>query len=162
MSPSKQNLFLFFEENEMQNSIDRKLVLLYANYCIIDEEAGFEICGVYQLQFVSKLMYVVENPLYKTNAKQRTNKEANDKYIISEAFEKAYATQSNSIDTHFIIGSSFYSSAGDWPTIINRPRKLKEMISDEMKSHEVRTVHVTLLAGSRSALINQRNEYINI
>ena len=29
MSPLNQNLFLFFEENEMQTVIDRKLVKLY-------------------------------------------------------------------------------------------------------------------------------------
>ena len=50
MIPTKQNLFLFFEENELKPIIDRKLVLLYANRCIIDEDAQFEICGAYMLQ----------------------------------------------------------------------------------------------------------------
>ena len=57
MSPTRQNLFLFFEENEVQTIIDKKLVLLYANRCIIDEEAEFEIGGVYKLQKVEQFMY---------------------------------------------------------------------------------------------------------
>ena len=44
MFPPKQNLFLFFEENEVQTIIDNKLVLRYANRCIIDEQAEFEVC----------------------------------------------------------------------------------------------------------------------
>ena len=56
MFPPKQNLFLFFEENEVQTIIDNKLVLRYANRCIIDEQAEFEVCGVYKLQKVEQLM----------------------------------------------------------------------------------------------------------
>ena len=44
MKRKTQNLFLFFEENEVQTIIDNKLVLRYANRCIIDEQAEFEVC----------------------------------------------------------------------------------------------------------------------
>ena len=69
MTPTKQNLFLFFEENEMQSVIDRNLVKLYMNRCIIDEDGIFEISGVYELQKVTDPMYNGSNPLYKTNAR---------------------------------------------------------------------------------------------
>ena len=106
-NPSKQNLFLFFEENEEKYVIDKKLVLLYANRCIIDENAQFEICGVYELQHVSESMIVPTSPLYKTYARQRTLKEANDEETILEALEIAHLKESKSIDTHFVIGSFF-------------------------------------------------------
>ena len=108
--PTKQNLFLFLEENELQCTIDRKLVFFYANRCIIDEDAQFEICGVYNLQYASDAMAYLKNPLYKTNARQRTQKEANDIDTITEAFEIAHSKESASIDTHFIIGSLYHTA----------------------------------------------------
>ena len=158
MFPQKQNLFLFFEENEVQTIIDNKLVLRYANRFIIDEQAEFEICGVYQLQKVEQLMYERIQPLYKTNANQRTFKEAIDRDTLSEALEKAYLLESKSADTHFIIGSSFHSLAVEKPTVINRPRKLIEWMSDEMKFQELTSVYITLLAGHRNSMMtNEMN-----
>ena len=158
MFPPKQNLFLFFEENEAKTSIDSKLVLLYANRCIIDEQAEFEICGVYQLQKVEKLKDERRQPLYKTNANQRTFKEAMDRDTLSEALEKACLLESRSADTHFIIGSSFHTLVVEKPTVINRPRKLIEWMSDEMKFQEITSVYITLLAGHRNSMItNEMN-----
>ena len=156
MFPPKQNLFLFFEENEAKTSIDSKLVLLYANRCIIDEQAEFEICGVYQLQKVEKLKDERRQPLYKTNANQRTFKEAMDRDTLSEALEKACLLESRSADTHFIIGSSFHTLVVEKPTVINRPRKLIEWMSDEMKFQEITSVYITLLAGHRTCIITNR------
>ena len=155
MGPSKQNLFLFFEENESQCCIDRKLVLLYANRCIIEEDAQFEICGVYQLQQVSESMLLSSDPLYKMHAKQRTTKEANDRDTISKAFENAYLSQSNSIDTHFIIGSLFHSQGGYWPMVRNRTSKIKEWMLNELNYQEIKSVYVSILTGHRFNLINK-------
>ena len=117
MSPTKQNLFLFFEENEMQSVIDRNLVKLYMNRCIIDEDGIFEISGVYELQKVTDPMYNGSNPLYKTNASQRTNKESVDREVFAEAIEKASKHQTNSTDNHFIIGSAISLIAFSRPKI---------------------------------------------
>ena len=59
----------------------------------------------YKLQKVEQLMYERIQPLYKTNANQRTFKEAIDRDTLSKALEKAYLLESKSADTHFIIGS---------------------------------------------------------
>ena len=156
MSPTKQNLFLFFEENELQYIIDRKLVLLYANRCIIDEDTQFEICGVYELQRVTEPM-INSNSLYKNNAIQRTYKEAKDRDLISDAYEKACLNESNSMDTHFIIGSSFYTREDFkfWPTVPNMPRKIKEWMLDELKGQELKKVYVSLLTGYRIGVISK-------
>ena len=109
MSPSKQNLFLFFEENNRKSSINRKLVLLYANRCIIDEDAQFEICEVYELESVPggpDRMVNHTRALYEMNA---TSKEKQDQNTFYEAFQKSYLHESVSIDTHFFIGSIFYT-----------------------------------------------------
>ena len=93
--------------------MDRKLVLLYANRCIIDEKAQFEICGVYELQYVAKPMMDNSDPLFKNNASKRTSKEGNDRDTITEAFERASSNETSPIDTHFIFGSFFHSQV--WP-----------------------------------------------
>ena len=108
MAPSKQNLFLFFEETENKTVVSRKLVLIYANRCVIDEDAQFEICDVYELEYVSNSMLNFTDPLYELNAGRRDLKEFHDRNTFLEAFEKAYSNESNSIDTHFIIGSSYH------------------------------------------------------
>ena len=82
--PTKQNLFLFLPENESQYLINRKLVLLYANHCVIDEDAQFEIFGVFNLQYESDAMIDPKNPLYKTNARQTTFTEANNREAITK------------------------------------------------------------------------------
>ena len=140
ISPMKQNLFLFFEENEMQTVIDRKLVKLYMNRCIIDEDANFEISGVYELQKVSDLMFDRINPLFKTNANQRTNKEAVDRDIFTEALEKSAVQETNSTDNHFIIGSSFHSLNVRKPSVKNRLAKLLDWLHNEVKSQEIRSL----------------------
>ena len=143
MIPTKQNLFLFFEENELQPIIDRKLVLLYANRCIIDENAQFEVCGVYELQPVLEPM-IKMNKFY---ASERTSKEANDRDTISDAFEKANSNESNSTDTHFVIGSSYHFEF--------QVERMKKWIFVELKSHELKTMYITLLCGVRHLLINK-------
>ena len=155
MAPTKQNLFLFFEENEMQPVIDRKLVKLYMNRCIIDEDAKFEIVGVYELQKVVDPMLNGFNPLFKTNASQRTDKEAVDRDTFTEAIEKACMHETNSTDNHFIIGSSFHAMALQKPTVKNRIAKLLDWLLNEIKSQEIRSLYVTILTGCRNTLITK-------
>ena len=154
MSPLNQNLFLFFEENEITSLINRKLVKLYMNRCIIDEDANFEIIGVYELQTVNDQMYNSLNPLYKTSAYQRTYKESVDRDIFTEALEKAFVHETNSIDNHFIIGSSFHSVDLN-SQILYRADKLLCWLLNEVKSQEIRNLYVTILAGARYNLITK-------
>ena len=113
---------------------------------------------VYKLQKVEQLMYERIQPLYKTNANQRTFKEAIDRDTLSEALEKASLLESKSADTHFIIGSSFYSLTAERPSVMNRPRKLIEWMSNEIKFQEITSVYITLLAGQRTSIItNETN-----
>jgi len=154
-----QNLFLFFEENEIQCFIDRKLVKLYMNRCIIDESANFEIIGVYELQKVNDQMYNSLNPLFKTNAYQRTNKESVDKDIFTEAHEKAFVHETNSTDNHFIIGSSFHSVDlilhHSNSQTLSRADKLLNWLLNVVKSQEIKNLYVTILAGARYNLITK-------
>ena len=145
-----QNLFLFFEENEIQSCINRKLVKLYMNRCIIDEDANFEIIGVYELQKVTNPMLISRDPLFKTNASQRTNKEAVDREILSDALEKARVNETSSADNHFIIGSLFHQDVSQ-----NRLPKLLEWLQSEVKYQEIKSLYVTFLIGIRNHFITK-------
>ena len=157
MTPSKQNLFLFLEENEYQPVIDRKLVKLYMNRCIIDEDANFEISGVYELHKVTDPMCNHLNPLFKTKASQRTNKEAVDKDILDEALEKATTHETKSTDNHFIIGSSFHSLPIDNISTITRMDILVDWLFNEVKSKKMGSLYITILAGIRANLITKES-----
>ena len=50
MTKRKQNLFLFFEENEDYNVINSRLVRLYMNRFTIDETEETEITGIGTIQ----------------------------------------------------------------------------------------------------------------
>ena len=161
MTPTKQNLFLFFEENEMQSIIDRKLVKLYMNRSIIDEDANFEISGVYELQKVNDQMLNGLNPLYKTNASQRTNKESVDRDVFAEVIEKASMLETNSTDNHFIIGSSFHLDEAfvkKTAVAVQKPSRLGKLIDrllNEVEFQAIRSLYVTVLAGIRNHLLTK-------
>ena len=124
------------------------------NRCIIDEDTNFEIIGVYELQKVNNQMYNSQNPLYKTSAYQRTNKESVDRDIFTKALEKAFVHETNSTDNHFIIGSSFHSVNLN-SQILYRADKLLCWLLKEVKSQEIRNLYVTILAGARYNLITK-------
>ena len=156
MNPTKQNLVLFFEENELPYVINKNLVRIYANRCVIDEDAQFEVIGVYWLQNVTKSMYELNDPLYKAHSKQRTSKEAYDRETISEALEEAYAHETASVDTHFIIGSCFYSNRIFRTASENRLDKLLEWMQDELELSDMKTINISLLGGYRCGLIMKK------
>ena len=95
------------------------------------------------------------NPLFKTNASQRTHKEAVDRDIFTDAIEEACSLETDSTDNHFIIGSSFHSQSLGKPTVINRIDKLLDWLLNEVKSQELKNLYVTFVTGTRNNLITK-------
>ena len=98
MQRRRQYLVLFFEENDDSRIIDSKLVRLYMNRFIIDENCQNEITGVHQL------------------SKHRTNGSGQETTFLCEKLKKdlniiiAAAKKKNYLDNfkyniHFIIGT---------------------------------------------------------
>ena len=85
MAVRKQNLILFFDENEEYNVINSRLVRLYMNRFTIDIEDETEITGIYEV-------------------KDKTWK--NYQQLLSESFNKAKEYETKNTDTHFIFGNS--------------------------------------------------------
>ena len=106
MSKSKQHLYLFLEENELEYEISSSLVRLSMNRFVVNEAAQFEVIGIYNLKRATKEMADLGNPSYKYFARERTEKDAFDKDLISNAMYQA--TLHPRIDAHFIIGSFFH------------------------------------------------------
>ena len=105
MSPCKQDLYLFFEENEslihpMWDVINARLVSLYMNRYVIDEENQNEINGIYNLMKV---------PLEQSWFDWLFSpvKESYDNQIIKNALNDAISSKKQMNTVHFIIGTMF-------------------------------------------------------
>ena len=85
MAGRKQNLILFFEENEDYSVIDSRLVRMYMNRFTIDEDHQPEITAVYDIR-------------------NGTWEEYEECFLISLTIERENETENT--DTHWIIGSS--------------------------------------------------------
>ena len=84
---SKQNLFLFLEDSENDYDISSELVKLAMNRFVVEENSQNEISGIYHFKKLEKPMINQNHPSFKNYAKQRTEKEAFDKDILSDALE---------------------------------------------------------------------------
>ena len=112
MSKSKQHSYLFLEENGLEYEISSSLVRLSMNRFVVNEDAQFEVIGIYNLERATKEMADLRNPSYKYFAKQRTEKDAFDKDLISDVMDQV--TLHPRIDAHFIIGSFSHPVRMDW------------------------------------------------
>ena len=88
---SKQNLF--FEDSDIDHNINSKLVQLSMNRFVVEEDAQLEVSGIYHFKMARKSVLDKSNPLFKTYAKQRTEKEAFDKDVLSDALENVMVKQ---------------------------------------------------------------------
>ena len=61
----KQNLFLFLEEKPHKYDISSNLAILSMNTFVVDEDAQFEVVGVFYLKRATKEMVDLNNPEYK-------------------------------------------------------------------------------------------------
>ena len=136
MERKTQNLFIFFEETDDEKDISSKLVRLYMNRFVIDEEDQTEIIGVYNLakpnantsfiEYNSGRPFERERLTETESWKENQTKLEHDKSIFESlrskikpefAFLNATAIEleegldSISVFNHFIIGSSFYGNS---------------------------------------------------
>ena len=136
----RQNIFLFYEKNDDDFKIDEKLVRLYMNRFIIEEDHQNEIVGVTDLTKIEKMNYQIE-PRFKNlpdfiqenlfvdiYTRWKTSREIKliqDISIINTAmiYSRVFTAQKNPKpfdrpvdDIHFIIGSSYYMNiyTEDW------------------------------------------------
>ena len=82
-----QNLFLFYEKETELYDIQLQLVNSYMNRFVIEEEAQFEVAGIY-------------------HAEKSKWFELEDLDILLDSIKRAKHYQNEITDTHFIIGHS--------------------------------------------------------
>ena len=108
MDHRKQNLYLFFEENESDwEIINSRLVSQYMNRLVIDEQHQNEIDGIFHLKKVHRFG--------KWNF--LTEKRAHDMKLIEKVFNDVFLMKERSNMTHFIIGTWFlygFSEPNNW------------------------------------------------
>ena len=95
----------------------------------------------------------IGNPSYKYFARERTEKDAFDKDLISDAMDQA--TLHLRIDAHFIIGSFLHPITMNWGRRLTARSKLFDWISQEIKKNDMQPIQCTLYHGLRMCLITK-------
>lgn len=139
MTKTKQNLILFIEPSIDPWSSPSKMGNSYINRFVIDEEAGFELLGVY---YLSKWGDVSQNEKYPCRQKNIEDRFF-DKELIDSGVTKAAEYQTERLNTHFIF-------AGDHLIIDFEPE-----IANAMKIHKIKNILVTKLHNERQYLITK-------
>ena len=105
----RQNLVLFFEENEDQRKINQNLVRLYMNRFIIDESSQHEIIGCHELSKVSKSLYEDrfehKQEWLACNTPEALRKRRNDRKVFIKGLEQSKKFETQNTVIHWIIGS---------------------------------------------------------
>ena len=123
-SARKQNLFLFFEDNEDDRSISNNMVKLYMNCFLINEDCQHELMGIHNLtkvkikprNYLDQVLFKFPQIRKKRLEQINNDKIKRDKLILHDVFKKAaglrplpYDYRSGSVDlydSHFIIATS--------------------------------------------------------
>ena len=99
-----RNIILFFEENENAKSISSKIVLLYMNRFIIDENQKFEITGVFNLAKISGIFEGSDKQLMNITMRNWIE----DRQLIKEAFQNIKSYSWLKTEIHIFMGTSLY------------------------------------------------------
>ena len=141
----KQDLYLFFEENKSHwEVINARLVSLYMNRFVIEEENQNEIIGVYNLKKVP----------HRKPLDFDAEKKSYDDQLIENAYNDANSPKQQENMAHFIIGTKFlykfWREPNEW---------IEEWLHSTFKEHFTQsnsTSHwpmvVTLLQGRKQVI----------
>ena len=141
-----QNIILFFEENENVRSISSKMVRLYMNRFIIDEEERFEITGVFNLAKVPKIT-VGRGDRHRRLWNVSKRNWIEDQQLIKEAFEKLKICTWLSTDIYIFMGTSLYLD------VLNNNDLLDELVQNMVeKCSSSTSISMTLLSGQNHEL----------
>ena len=167
MERKKQNIIIFYEENNDEKDISSKLVRLYMNRFLIGEDDQSEVSGVYDL--AQNTQPNENTPLVEFSSiwKQKDSKLKNGKTVFLKSVSKIFESEKlanrsrgpqfvNSYKIHFIVGTSWNINASGLKRILLQ-NIVKSMIkqawqTDQHKEFGERKVSnlVTLLRGSHS------------
>ena len=144
MERRDRNIILFFEENEDVKSISSKMVRLYMNRFIINEEERFEIAGVFNLTKVPKVPHFDKRrKLWNIS----TRNWIEDRHIIKTAFEQLEIATWFKTDIHIFMGTSLYLEDSKFNKSLN---KFLQNWADKCCSST--SISLTLLNGNNHGL----------
>ena len=166
MSSYTQNLFLFFEESEDQADVSSNLVRIAMNKFTVDEDARFEVIGVYYLQKRIKPLDTYPS-ISKTDREKfhkKTIEKCNyDENIIFNALNHADSITTGNVDAHFLIGSRFhadhYLGSGDEYIDYfhqNRTPLICHWISQVKQGTSLQSLQCTVFDSIRYSLITRQ------
>ena len=158
----KQDLFLFFEENEDENVINSRLVSLHMNRLVIDENHQNEIIGVFQQKrvFPETLRYRSEQEIYSKSERQKFAQQVHAQKVLDSAFNDQFLSHNRENTGHFIIASDFpmFYSPGRFSDVlqpmVSNTHWIEKWFQSKMKTlvSQSVSVAVTILSGSKGGI----------
>ena len=144
-SNQKQNLVVFMDPPAKKSDISIKGGNMIINRFCIDEDAAFELSGVYCFHKFSH-NYERNYEGFKLERKEQGMKEHFDKKVIDSAFQKITKNNAQELKIHIIYAGSYYFSLEDI---------LRSLIRKEMKKYKIKFLMVTIIAMERWKLITK-------
>ena len=146
MHRRNRNIILFYEENENARSISSKMVRLYMNRFIIDEEERFEITSVFNLAKVPKITVgPTDRHRRLCNASERNWND--DRKLIKDAFKKLEFFTLLNTDVYIFMGTSLYlHSYNSYNSLNELMRNLRQKCSSST------SISMTVLSGENYEL----------
>ena len=139
----KQDLFLFFEENENEKVINSRLVSLYMNRLVIDEDYQNEIGGVFFLQRV-----------LPTTSRYRSDQQLFAEQILDGAFNDEFLLKEFEKTAHFIIASDLFTASIFYSLGEKKRHWIEKWLKSKLETlmSQASSFAVTVLSGSKTKL----------
>ena len=145
-SNQKQNLVVFMDPPARKSDISMKGGNMIINRFCIDEDAAFELSGVYCFHKFSH-NYERNYEGFKLGRKEQGMKEHFDKKVIDSAFQKITKNKVKKLKIHIVYAGPYYFS---W-----LEERLRSIILEEMKIYKIKFLMVTMIDMERCELITK-------
>merc|ERR1712018_309900 len=108
MTKTMQNVVLFAENFKETWCTPLKIGDLFFNRFGVDEDAAFEMLGLYQLRETSWKMADPEETDYENFEEERKDEETFDTDVFDLGVKKAAEYKADDLKTHFICAGEYY------------------------------------------------------
>ena len=153
MHRRNRNIIFFFEENDNVRCISSKMVRLYMNRFIIDEEERFEISGVFNLAKIPKIgQQDRRSRLWNVSMMNWIE----DRQLIKDVFEKLKIWTWLSTDIFIFMGTSLSLD------VLNNNNSLNKLVRNlGEKCSSSTSILMTVMKGENHVILHTKNHVRN-
>ena len=137
-----QNMIVLMELTEEASDISLKVGNMCLNRFCIDEDAAFELSGIYTLKRLRMYDYIQRKIVDKFSIKEEF-----EKHVIDSALQKAREIKTEDLQTHIVYAGSQY--------FFPEPEGVRSIILQRIKKIKINSVMFTRIYSTRMRLITK-------